>query len=713
MFRITLVSLVVLISFTFFSCHAQSIHVAIDGDDSNVGSIEAPFRTINKAARTAKPGDVIYIHEGTYREYVNPTTSGSAAAYITFTNFEGGNVLIKGSEQISDWVNVDQGIWKIELDESYFNGYNPYKLYVDGDFQNYGQWHHRGDVYIDNAVLDERQSMREMIVESNTWWTEERSGSTIIYANFGDANPNETLTEINVRELIFFPSKPVVNYIHLDGIRYHHAAPNWQAPNVGNDNSSDPGRVTQIGAVGAAMCKGWIVENCEVMFSKTAGMMFGEHVTYSGSQYENIELYGFHTIQNNVIHHCGEYGIAGQKGISSSLIKGNLVEHINYRNEFGGYETAGIKIWNNADVTIENNLIRGTRGSESDFGIWVDYGNQNTRLSRNIIYDNYGDAIYLEANFGPTLLDHNLVFGDGSSRGLLSHSGGTVLVHNLFVKSKMDFDIQYFDNGNDPSNGRNATLLAPHSLQVVDFRGVLNIENKVYNNVFVGAPTTKQFPSGSGDEYAYNALLDGAKSITGNSTTNYVDGEFDTNYELTDDEQGCDFSMQYPQELLAISSSMITSDFIGEFSVSQQKMSNQDGSDIVLNEDIEGDLRSGEVAIGPWANIDTDKGVSWRVGLTKTETIDLSHEPTEPILSVGDDVNLSKGIIYPNPTNGSTIVQFSNLGNQSFKVLDSQGKLIHEGKLHKHKAEVSFLNTGLYWVIVKGEKAMPLIVSGR
>src|SRR5690606_1287947 len=153
---------------------------------------------------------------------------------------------------------------------------------------------------------------------------------------------------------IFFPSRIGIDYITIDGLHFLHAAPNWQAPNVGR---SDPNPLVQIGAVGSRLGKGWIIENCEVSFSKTAGIMMGETFELL-DQFDDIDLFGHRIIRNTVITRCGEYGIAGQKGLSRSLIYGNLIEDINYKNEFGGWETAGIKIWNCTDVTIEYNLIR-------------------------------------------------------------------------------------------------------------------------------------------------------------------------------------------------------------------------------------------------------------------------------------------------------------------------------------------------------------------
>jgi hypothetical protein len=58
------------------SLHATEIHVAVTGKDSDAGSASAPFRTIQRASDLAQPGDVITVHEGTYRERINPPRGG-------------------------------------------------------------------------------------------------------------------------------------------------------------------------------------------------------------------------------------------------------------------------------------------------------------------------------------------------------------------------------------------------------------------------------------------------------------------------------------------------------------------------------------------------------------------------------------------------------------------------------------------------------------
>ena len=45
------------------SVSAREYHVSLTGSNANDGSIAAPLRTINEAARRAMPGDTVTVHE--------------------------------------------------------------------------------------------------------------------------------------------------------------------------------------------------------------------------------------------------------------------------------------------------------------------------------------------------------------------------------------------------------------------------------------------------------------------------------------------------------------------------------------------------------------------------------------------------------------------------------------------------------------------------
>ena len=71
-------ALIVLVGLLSQSLSAGQFHVSIKGSDNNDGSASKPFRTISAAAQVAQPGDVITVHEGTYRDRVNPPRGGTS-----------------------------------------------------------------------------------------------------------------------------------------------------------------------------------------------------------------------------------------------------------------------------------------------------------------------------------------------------------------------------------------------------------------------------------------------------------------------------------------------------------------------------------------------------------------------------------------------------------------------------------------------------------
>ncbi|NJN88681.1 MAG: hypothetical protein HC881_23375 [Leptolyngbyaceae cyanobacterium SL_7_1] len=66
-----------------------SYYVSGNGNDSNDGlSAKSPFRDINTAAQLTKPGDTVYVMDGTYREFYIKN-SGTKDAWITYTAYPG------------------------------------------------------------------------------------------------------------------------------------------------------------------------------------------------------------------------------------------------------------------------------------------------------------------------------------------------------------------------------------------------------------------------------------------------------------------------------------------------------------------------------------------------------------------------------------------------------------------------------------------------
>ena len=69
---------------------------AARGNDTNVGSERAPWRTLAHATRRLQPGDTLYLRGGTFHEQVSLTRSGTSNAPITIASFPGELAVIDG-----------------------------------------------------------------------------------------------------------------------------------------------------------------------------------------------------------------------------------------------------------------------------------------------------------------------------------------------------------------------------------------------------------------------------------------------------------------------------------------------------------------------------------------------------------------------------------------------------------------------------------------
>jgi hypothetical protein len=90
------VTVIFLVVFLLGNAFAQNtLYVAPSGSDANAGtSLNAAFKTIQKAANTAVPGTVIYIKAGTYHERIIPYTTGTPGNEIVFKPYQNDQVII-------------------------------------------------------------------------------------------------------------------------------------------------------------------------------------------------------------------------------------------------------------------------------------------------------------------------------------------------------------------------------------------------------------------------------------------------------------------------------------------------------------------------------------------------------------------------------------------------------------------------------------------
>ena len=109
-----------------------NLFVAKNGKDSNPGTEEKPFLTIQKAADVAKPGDHILIKEGVYKEFVTIKKSGLPGNHIIFEGERGiggeYKTIIDPGTVIKNWApapEIGRGVYRTRL------GFEPREMTVD------------------------------------------------------------------------------------------------------------------------------------------------------------------------------------------------------------------------------------------------------------------------------------------------------------------------------------------------------------------------------------------------------------------------------------------------------------------------------------------------------------------------------------------------------------------------------------------------------
>lgn len=619
--------------------------VSKQGDDRNSGQLKSPFLTINRAAQVAQAGDKVVIHQGTYREWINPQHAGkSPQQMITYQAAKDERVIIKGSEEVTNWESVGNGIWKHVVSNSAFGSFNPFDFKLNGDWLEQPNGRHAGAVYLDGRALFEAASYDEMangyprndgyeyVTQKKVhnvdpqwttyrWFAEVNADETIIFANFHQVNPNQRLTEINVRKYCFYPDQTGINYICVEGFEMAQAATNWAPPTA-----------EQEGMIGVNWSKGWVIRNNDLHDSKCSAISLGSvpmakqdqnqfarlhdrpgyqyqietmfHAIQSGWDKQHV---GSHVIDHNQIHDCGQAGIIGYLGGIFSRIAHNHIYRIGTRYEFGGWEIAALKLHAPIDTVIEHNLIE-----NCSLGIGLDWQAQGTRITKNVLADNLRDLLF-EVNHGPFLVDDNLLLSD---EAINEFSQGGAFVNNLIAGTSA---IQSVLNRTTPYH-------VPHSTQIKGYACVYGGDDRYFNNLFIrqvkgasvgthiynGSLTSmKQFVSqveqrlpGDVELFEtvrqpayinYNAYFGGATAFN-MEETNLIEEKWQTKLALKRVKNQVILTIDLPVDLIQFETPIQETSSLGEVRLAGAKFDNPDGTPIRLNHDffnkkIDGDTR--------------------------------------------------------------------------------------------------------------------------
>lgn len=627
------------------------IHVDKKGSDCGFGNVESPFLTIDKAASVAQPGDSIIVHEGIYREEITHINTGlSESRRISFEAAKDEQVIIKGSEEITGWQQTDGSIWKVEIDNKIFKDFNPFATKLFGDWLAVDNDKSLGQVYLNDQSLFEVSEYEQLadpkLVEETldhwtnkqvtydykdqsiyVWYAKVEKDITTIYVNFHDYNPNNEVTEINVRKSAFRPFKMHTNYITIRNFEIANVATQWSPPTA-----------AQTGMIDTHWSKGWIIENNTLYNAVCSAIAIGKEIstgdnlnTYRkdkpGYQYQietvfkavnsdwNKETIGSHIVRNNVIHDCGQNAVVGHLGSAFSKIYNNHIYNIGNKREFFGYEIAGIKLHAAIDTQVYNNYVH-----NCSLGMWFDWQTQGTRISKNIFNDNTRD-LFVEVSSGPYIVDNNILTADYA---LDNHAQGGAYVNNIIngeIVHRLMLD-------------RATPYHVPHSTLIAGFAPVYGGDDRFYNNIFIGQEgipnvgteiyngyntSLSEFKEAvakeEGDHESFhkikqpvyiedNAYFNKANQFN-REDRNFIDENVNPNLSIVEEGNDVYLNISVPESFIEFKGKVYDTETLPKVRIVDADFEDENGNSLTLNTDLNDDLRENESMIGPLQTLTT------------------------------------------------------------------------------------------------------------
>ena len=134
--NITITTSLQVLSILTVLIEATEYFVSVDGDDGNPGTLEKPWRHVQKAVTVLSPGDTCTIREGHYTDEVTISgLQGTKDNPITFRSYPGETVIFDGTTSImSDWETYKDGIFVATVEK------DVWQLFADGEMQINARW---------------------------------------------------------------------------------------------------------------------------------------------------------------------------------------------------------------------------------------------------------------------------------------------------------------------------------------------------------------------------------------------------------------------------------------------------------------------------------------------------------------------------------------------------------------------------------------------
>lgn len=451
--------------------------------DDNDGAAKRPFASINRAAQCAWPGDTVLVHDGVYRERVNPQRGGEPGRPIVFEAATRHRVFLRGSDILqAEWVpeegypavyraRIPSGLlgtiaYKGHVDAEVMGDCNPFRRNfnrakivrpmkqvkgevepgdassgLEGVLKKAGYESKDvlpttlGQLFVEGKPFTEANKRQEVHEIPGTWIVDTDGESILAHFPCVRKRPEDMLVEISTRHTVFSPLERGLSHIHVRGFVIEHGAnhfPTWgKAPRAWD----------QVGLLSTRAGSHWLIEDNIVRYAKGIGIDIGANASGAcmerpGRPIRHEDVVGIE-VRNNLICDNGLCGLTGL-GHHGTRVLGNVIE----RNNRTGYtspwwEFGGIKFHFFFDGLIEGNLIR----DNDCHGIWIDNQWRGSRITRNVLVNNMWSGINVEMGRGPALIDNNVITCTRQGDGVYGHDVSEVTIAHNLIYANANFGV--------------------------------------------------------------------------------------------------------------------------------------------------------------------------------------------------------------------------------------------------------------------------------
>lgn len=451
-----------------------------NAQDTGAGSVAAPYKTLSYAMSQLRPGDHLTIAAGTYRDAlllpVNNWSRVDAKLIATGkmhdldlskasqTVIEGkGNVLIKGSDLVTDWRDLGHGrfvkMWAEETQQVFIDG-KPL-LQVGGTIYDGFPTKQNHPLAVlhqsQKGIWPGRRDGDQNTMPENSFYYHEAAKALYVQTNL--TTLNDHAVEVSVRPTLL--SGQGVTDITVKNLNFKHA------------NTSTKLRSGLISMTGLRLT----LDNINVDQGDSIGIvLIGNDIT----------------LRNSTANQCGQLGILA-RGERMQLIN-NETNDNNTRGFNKWWEAGGAKFVGNGG--LQDSLVSEHKAlRNSGDGIWFDWKNRNNTVQNSIAAYNSGFGIHYEASDQGRIIN-NLVLANQQRGIYLSHSSRSLVAFNLVASNQMQGIAIIDENRRDPKaefdfsakgNKVLANVIAWNAGSVV--LPTNKADNISDNNVFIGDAT--------------------------------------------------------------------------------------------------------------------------------------------------------------------------------------------------------------------------------